>query len=158
MMTVRCSMLVFRSRLSRMVGPLRQHWRAIEDSGVVAVEAALTYPIFALFLYGILELGHYAYTHLAVMDAAQDGARYAIVRGSASATPATSSTITSYIRGRVPLLDPAQTNVSVTFTPNDSPGSLVKVQVSYPFAPFMPGFGYLLSQTVTSFSQMTIAQ
>lgn len=128
------------------------------DVGAAAVEAAFTFPIYFLLLYGIIEFSHYSYTSMAVSDAAREGVRYAVVRGANSAQPATSSSITTYIKGRLALLSSALTTVAVTYTPDNQPGSAVKVQVSYPFSPFMPGFGYLAAKTVTSSSQMTIAQ
>ena len=128
------------------------------ERGAVAVEAGLTFPIFILVLYGIIELSLYAFTSMAVEDAARDGARYAIVRGGSSPQPATAQTITNYIKGRVSLIKSAQTTVAVTFTPDNNPGSVVQVQVSYPFTPYMPGFGYLVANNLSSTSKMTISQ
>lgn len=142
----------------RRLGRLRARWRRRGDSGVAAVEFALTLPILAAFLYGIVELSHYIFTDIALADAARDGVRYAVVRGSSSPQPASGSDITAYVRGRLSMLNPAQATVTVTFNPNNNPGSTVKVSVAYPFTPLMPGFGYIGASTLTGASQMVIAQ
>ncbi len=142
-----------RRRASRMlpwIPTLLRRWRCAGEEGAAAVEMAFALPIFLLFIYGIIEL--------AVADAARDGARYAMVRGSASPQPASSSDIATYVKGRLALGAAAQATVSVSYNPNNNPGGTVTVQVSYPFSPLMPGFGYLASMTVSASSQMTITQ
>ncbi|HLI13337.1 MAG TPA: TadE/TadG family type IV pilus assembly protein [Alphaproteobacteria bacterium] len=150
-----------RRRASRMlpwIPTLLRRWRCAGEEGAAAVEMAFALPIFLLFIYGIIELGNYAFTDIAVADAARDGARYAMVRGSASPQPASSSDIATYVKGRLALGAAAQATVSVSYNPNNNPGGTVTVQVSYPFSPLMPGFGYLASMTVSASSQMTITQ
>lgn len=124
----------------------------------MTVEFALTVPIVASLLYGFVELSHYAYADIALADAARDGARYAMVRGASSPAPATGSTIATYVKGRIVLLDSGQVTVNVSYTPNNSAGSIVDVQLTYPFKPFIPGLDYITAQTMTSASQMTITQ
>jgi Flp pilus assembly protein TadG len=137
---------------------LFSRWRAEGTAGAAAVEYALALPVFALFLYGIIELSHYMFTDISVADAARLGARYAIVRGSSSPQPASSSDIADYVKGHMPLLNPSKASISVTYNPNDNPGSEVTVQVSYPFIPFLPGFKFLKSSTVIGSSELTIYQ
>jgi hypothetical protein len=79
------------------------------------------------------------------------------VHSSQSGTPATSSDVTSFVSNELSSLglNPAGTGgttVTVTYTPDNSPGSTVNVQVSYPFVPFMTGFDQIpgSSQTFTS--------
>ena len=128
------------------------------ESGAITVEFALTIPIVMSLLYGFVELSHYAYADIALADAARDGARYAMVRGATSTSPATSSSIESYVKGRLTLLDPNSVTVTVDFVPNNDAGSIVEVQLSYPFVPFMPGFGYIGPNTLLASSEMTITQ
>jgi Flp pilus assembly protein TadG len=135
-----------------------QRRRAWADGGSITVEFALTLPIVMSLLYGFVELSHYAYADIALADAARDGARYAMVRGATSASPATGTTITSYVKGRLTLLDPSQVTVTVSYEPNNSAGSVVDVQLSYPFTPFLPGFGYIGAKTLLTSSAMTITE
>jgi Flp pilus assembly protein TadG len=51
------------------------------------VEFALIAPIFFLVLFSIIEFGRYVYNVEILNNAAREGARYAIVHGSTSATP-----------------------------------------------------------------------
>jgi Flp pilus assembly protein TadG len=128
-----------------------------DEAGTAAIEFAVVLPVFLAMLYGLLELGHYGYTTIALSDAARDGARWAMVRGASSAAPATASDITNFVRGRIAMLDPAQVTVTPSFTPNNKPGSVVNVQVSYAFAPFLPSYGFIPASTVSDSAKMTIA-
>jgi hypothetical protein len=126
--------------------------------GAVAVEFALAVPILMSLIYGILELSHYAFTDIALADAAKRGVRYAIVRGASSPTPATTSDIAAYVKGQIVLLKSADVTIVTTFVPDNKPGSAVGVHLSYHFVPFMPGFDMLVARTIDESSQMTIAQ
>ncbi len=71
-------------------------------------------------------------------------------------TPVTSSDVTTFVSTELSSLglNPVGTGgtaVTVTYTPDNSPGSTVKVQISYPFLPFMTGFDRIpgSSQTFT---------
>ena len=134
----------------------RRHARS--EAGTVAIEFALTAPVLMLLLYGIVELSHYAYADIALSDAAKSAVRYAMVRGSTSPQPATSSDISAYVKNQIVLLDSANVTVQTDFAPNNNPGSAVAAHLSYPFVPFMPGFNYLVAGTITTSSQMTITQ
>ena len=129
-----------------------------DRSGAIAVEFSLTMPALLLLLYGILELSHYAYADIALADAAKSGARYAMVRGSSSLTPATNSTIATYVKNQIVLLDPTTVTIQAVFLPNNNPGSAVAVNLTYPFVPFMPGLNFLTASQISASSQMTIAQ
>lgn len=140
----------------------RQDGRA--SAGTVAIEMAFLLPAFLLFLYGILELSHYAFTEIALGDAARLGARYAMVRGATSSAPATASSIASYVKGEIGLVNPNDVTVETTWSPNNDPGSVVTVETSYPFVPYLPDLGglfgtqFLPSLTVTGSSEMTVIQ
>ena len=140
-------------------GLWRTSWRDLAgEEGTAIIEFAFLMPAFLLILYGLIEFGHYGYMRVALADAAREGVRYAMVRGAASAAPATSTSITAYVRSRIALLDGSDVTVTSTFTPDNQPGSLVKVQVSYPYEPFLLGYNFLTAATVTDSAQMTIAQ
>jgi len=66
--------------------------RRMGDRGSVAVEYALTLPILLAFIYGIMEISHFAYLKMTISDVAHDAVRYAIVNSASSGSPATTTT------------------------------------------------------------------
>jgi Flp pilus assembly protein TadG len=113
----------------------------MDDRGSVAVEYAMTLPILLAFIYGIMEVSHFAYLRMTVSDVAHDAVRYAIVNSASSGSPATTSSVSTYATNELTELGlTATATVTVTFSPSNAAGSTVEVQISYPFVPFMPGF------------------
>jgi Flp pilus assembly protein TadG len=103
------------------------------------IESALVMLVYAVLMAGIMELGVVGFAVNAVSFAAHRAARYAAVRGTASASPATAAQIAASATGYAAPLGSAALTVAVTWTPNNNPGSMVQVKVSYHFAPtFLP--------------------
>jgi Flp pilus assembly protein TadG len=102
------------------------------------VEFGLILPIFLTFVFGIIESGQLVWMYNSVSEAAREGARYAATHGSTSATPATSTTVTSQVKSALGWLDPTKVTVNTTWTPDNKVGSVVQVQVKYTFVPTMP--------------------
>jgi hypothetical protein len=70
------------------------------------------------------------------------------VHSSQSGQPLTTSDITTFVSNELSSLGlnpagTAGTTVTVTYTPDNTPGSTVNVQISYPFVPFMTGFDHI---------------
>ncbi len=118
------------------------------ECGANLVEFALSCAILFSMLFGILQLSLALYTYNYVSEAAREGARWAMVRGSTSCTNtpsltscnASASAIQTYVQG---LGYPGMSSGSVTVTPtwpngNNSPGNTVKVQVQCQFALSIP--------------------
>lgn len=102
-----------------------------------------------------MQFGYALYDYSFVVYAARSAARYAMMHSSLSSTPATSASITSLVQGLAAGMDQTQITVTSTWIPTSTPGSLVKVQVSYVFKPFtayLPSTSINLSSTM----QMTI--
>jgi Flp pilus assembly protein TadG len=95
------------------------------------VESAMVLLVFAVLLAGIMELGFTTLISNSVSFAAQRTARFASVRGSGSGHPAQVSDIQAIAQGYAAPLNPGDLTVSVTWTPNNNPGSTVLVTVSY---------------------------
>jgi Flp pilus assembly protein TadG len=107
--------------------------RSAARRGSTLVESAFVLASFAILMAGIMELGFTGLVSNSVSFAAQRAARYASVRGSASGHPAAVADIQGIAQGyAVPLLPPS---VTVTWKPNNNPGSTVEVTVSYSFTP-----------------------
>ena len=99
------------------------------------IEGALALMAFAILIAGIMELGFAGLVANSVTFAAQRAARFASVRGSASGHPATAADVQSTAQQYAIPLAPASLAVTVTWTPDNNPGSTVSVKVSYAFKP-----------------------
>jgi Flp pilus assembly protein TadG len=113
-------------------------------------------------MYGAMDMGRALYTYTEVSEAARQGTRYAIVRGSsctswANACPASASDIQTYLQNVPQGLNANNMTVTTTWTPNNNPGSTVQVKVQYSFQFILP---FLPSGTInmTSTSQMVISR
>ena len=114
--------------------------RRRSQGGQTIVEAALVITVNLVFIFGIIEFGRasFAFNQLAYL--AQDGTRYASLRGKTVQTPATAASIQTYVQGRAVAM--GSPSVTTTWQNNSNdPGNWVRVQVSYPLtfvAPFLP--------------------
>ncbi|MGA2339557.1 MAG: TadE/TadG family type IV pilus assembly protein [Terracidiphilus sp.] len=156
----------------------RARWRRIvqEDRGETLVEFSISAFVLFMAMLGILDFSRALYTYHFVSYAAQEGTRYAMVRGAdwtpscASASSygcqASAANITSYVRSLSPPgvvagnigvtptwpqlnVDGASTGCN-TIPKENSQGCLVKVQVTYSFhfmMPFIPQSALTMSAT-----------
>lgn len=153
-----------------------------EEHGASLVEFAISSGTLFMAAFGIFEFAFAIYTYMFVISAAQQGARYAIVRGAhwggtacASVNSfecnATSDDIQAYVRSLAsPGIDAASVTVTTTWPQlntdgnstgctdvANSPGCEVKIAVSYPFVFPLP-FINTSDFTLTGTSEMTIQQ
>jgi Flp pilus assembly protein TadG len=118
------------------------------------VECALVYPIVFLFVIGLLVAGLGIFRFQEVASLAREGARYASVHGTKYAqvtgnAPATAKDVyQNAIVPRMVLLDPNQLTYTVTWSPDNQPGSTVTVTLKYNWVPE----AYLGNMTLTSTS------
>ena len=113
------------------------------DRGETLIEFALAATVFFMMLLGTAQLGFAVWNYNTLASLAQDGARWAAVRGSAcSCTQATNNlsgpdSVQEYVRGRS--LGMSSTALTVTATwpdggsPPNAPGKTVQVRVDYTF-------------------------
>jgi Flp pilus assembly protein TadG len=119
------------------------------------VEAALTLTIALMFLFGTMQFAQAVWAYNLLAHASRTAARYAIAHGTKSMSTADTAKISSIVSNQVIGLSGVTT--TTTWTPDKSPGSSVKVKVSYTYnfiGPYMPA----ASVTMASTSQMTIIQ
>lgn len=154
------------------------------DRGNTLVETAFSIAILLTLLVGIMECGLLVYSYHFISNAAREGARYAIVRGSTWANPpwnnsvvcgsytdagctASATNISDYVKSLAfPGIDTSQITVTPTWyslpggTANNAfnaAGDFIQVKVQYVFPlsiPFVPK----KSITMSSTSMMTITQ
>jgi Flp pilus assembly protein TadG len=159
----------------RMQGSQRLR-KSRSEHGAGLVEMALSIAVLLSLVLGIMELSLALYTFHFIAEAARDGARYAIVRGSScpailSGCPAAGAgvDVQTYLQNQgFPTINPGSMTVTTTWpttgttctpqaTPCDNPGNLVRVVVVYQFPLSIP---FLAARTLrmSSTSQMVISQ
>jgi Flp pilus assembly protein TadG len=111
--------------------------------------------VFILLSLGSMEFGWAIYAYNSCAYAAQSGARWASVNGSLSASPATQDTLTTYVKSQVVALDPSLITVTGTWSPDNTPGSVVNITVGYTVNPLV---GLTIKQgfNVAAAAQMVI--
>jgi Flp pilus assembly protein TadG len=160
--------LIMRAKLAnprRLVRTNLRSRRARSEDGQAIIEAAITLPIVAAFVFVMIELCLMFYSYCMISETAREGTRYAIVHGAACQTAskasctATASSINTYVSGvNWPNLGGGTLTPSTTFLDgNANAGSRVKVTVNYTFPvtlPFVPrGSVAMTSSSVMYFIQ-----
>src|SRR6185503_13149276 len=147
------------------------------EEGATLVEAAVGLVVLLALFIAILQICLALYASHFVADAAREGSRYAIVRGSTSCSNApsltdcdvTSDEIQTWVRNLgYPGINPQHLTVAATWPsgitecypstfPCNTPGNLVKVAVTYAFPLNIP-FWKSATINLSSTSQMAISQ
>ena len=144
------------------------------EEGSAVVETALSLSVLFCLVFGVMEMSLAFYSYNVISEAAREGTRYAVVRGSAcsgfaSACPATAANVQNYVRGLgFPGMVPAQTTVTTTWpdsgasctpssSPCNNPGNNVKVVVQYQIPLSIP-FASTLHLNMSSTSEMVISE
>lgn len=105
------------------------------------VEYALVLGLFIMVVFGIVQFSLILFGYNNATYASRIAMRYAVVHGSTSSTPCTSPTISGIV---TPLLWGAPSGgytVTTTWTPNNTPGSTVSINVTIQYFPTLPFFG-----------------
>ena len=101
------------------------------------VEGALVMTTYIYLMVGIMDFGRMGFAWNSITYAAHQAARFAATNGSASGHPASAAAIQANADSNIAGLSANSLNVSVTWTPNNNPGSQVQVLVSYSFKPLL---------------------
>jgi Flp pilus assembly protein TadG len=101
------------------------------------LEGALVMTTFVVLLVGSMDFGRLGFAYNSVTYAAHQAARFAATSGSASGHAASVATIQANADSNLLGLDASKLTISVTWTPNNNPGSQVQVVVSYGFQPLV---------------------
>jgi Flp pilus assembly protein TadG len=120
------------------------------------VEFAMIVLIALTLIFGIIQASLALYAYSFVSYGARCGARYAMVHGSRSSSPANGSSVQTYVQSLAFPLDTSSMTVTTTWNPDNSPGSTVTVGVTYIFRPLGPFLG-TTNLTMTSTAQALIA-
>jgi Flp pilus assembly protein TadG len=148
--------------------------RRNKERGASLPETAIVMAVLLALIFGIIDFGRALYTYSFVAQAARQGARWAIVRGSQCTQldhcPAQAGTtdIQPFVRGlNEGATDPNSLTATLSFPPSsgcsvsaaggNAQGCVAQVTVNYPFKfmlPFLPGATINMSST----SKMVISQ
>jgi Flp pilus assembly protein TadG len=121
------------------IKPWRRWLRAARRSSrrgqAVAEFALVITPCLTLF-FGVINFALALYCYDFVCYSAQQAVRYATVHGSTATTVASSTDVHNYVKSLVVgVLNTSSMTVTTTWAPNNKPGSVVTVAVSYNFPP-----------------------
>ncbi len=127
------------------------------DRGVALLEFGLVMVVFFMFVFGIMDFGRALYSYHFVSNAACEATRYAIVRGASSTEPATAADVANYVKSITPAgINFNDLTISTTWSPNNDPGSSVRVRISDNLSFMTPFFSK--DFTLSDASQMVISQ
>ena len=132
--------------------------RFSSQSGSAALEFGLLATPCLLLIFAIINFALALYTYDFVCYTAQQAARYAIVNGSTVAKPVTATDIQNYVNSLVVgVLNTKVLTVTTTWNPNNKPGSVVTVVVTYVYSP-LTSFVSSANISMTRTSAMVISQ
>lgn len=160
--------------MRRMAASALAKQRGDGEDGATLVEVALSSLLLLAFIFGVMEICLALYSYHFISEAAREGTRFAIVRGStctglSGGCPASGTDIQNYVTGLgYPGIDPSKMRVNATWSqytngnscpalgPCNSIGNLVTVQVTYQFPVAVP-FVSLTTIPMSSTSAMVIS-
>ena len=119
--------------------------RRPRSRGQALVEFAVVLPVFLLILAGVIDFGLGLYSQMTVINAAREGARYAVVN-----TPLNTSNVTNRVEAMTGGLDQSQLTVNVSCQAACASGDTVVVRVDYDYHMLWPlAFGNTIDLSST---------
>lgn len=125
-------------------------------SAATLVELAVVISIFLMFFFGVLEYARLLFVRNVIINAAREGARYAVVNSTSSTVVSTTQAYvktrmcgfdsqTSYYNCQVYLANSSGANIG---SASDAGfGEYIGVQIDYDYSPIMPSF-LLMNKTI----------
>lgn len=130
--------------------------RRTRQRGSAIVESTITFLGFIFLTLGLMEFSMAVYAYNFVTYAASDAARYGSLHGFHSDHPADTTTLRTFVRDQAVALIRSRVQVESEWQPNNHPGSVVQVRVSYTVNPLVR-LMVRNSLAVSSTSRMVIA-
>lgn len=114
---------------------------AVSDRrGASAVEFAFVAPVLLFFTVGVMDVGRVVWLSSTLESVAADTARFAMIRGAGSDSPASLTDIADFAASRAIGIPAAELGVDVHYSPNNNPGASVRIELTYDFKSFLTGF------------------
>ncbi|MBB5057784.1 Flp pilus assembly protein TadG [Granulicella aggregans] len=108
------------------------------SDGQTIIEMALVLPVLVMFTFGVLELSIFIACCINGTYAAHAAVRYAIVHGSASTNPCTTSTLQSQVKPFLVGIPSSAVTIAPTWSPNTDAGSTVTVKITFSYPITIP--------------------
>ena len=105
--------------------------------GSSLVELSMTMLVFLVLIIGTIDFGRIVGIYNILAGATKEGARYAIVHGSASGSAADNAAIQSVVQQWAIGLDSSNLTVATTWSPGNAPGNTVQVVATYSVTPIL---------------------
>lgn len=122
------------------------------EQGVATIEMALILPIMMLLTIVIVELGFGLWNFSTLTYANREGARFAAVN---SSEPNVVSDCKNLIIATAAGLHLTNSQINISWNPNQNPGSFVTIITSYSHQPFT---GFFNTINLTSTSTLTVSR
>ncbi|MCZ6593138.1 MAG: pilus assembly protein [Alphaproteobacteria bacterium] len=137
---------------------LSRHWRRLraDRRGAMAIEFGFALPVLILITAGLFDVSLLLWSSSTIENAAAEGARFAVVNGGASPTPASAADIETFIRTQAVGVPATALNVDVTWQPNNQSGSRVTVALAYTHNFLIGGLVGLDPVTINKTSRMIV--
>jgi Flp pilus assembly protein TadG len=142
---------------ARMISKLRHQLSRSFSRGQGITEFALIILGILILIFSVMQGASAVAAYNFVTYAARDAARYAMVRGATSPSPATTTDVKNFVLAEAQGINPAVLTVTTTWNPNNNPGNTVTVKVAYSFVPVAHIFSWA-TLSLSSTSQMVISQ
>ncbi len=137
---------------------LSGRWRRFRGDcrGALAIEFGFALPVLVLLTIGLFDLSILLWSSSTIENAAAEGARYAVVNGASSPSPASAGDVETYIRTQAVGVPATALNVDVTWQPNNQSGSRVTVALAYSHNFLVGGLIGLDPVTINKTSRMIV--
>lgn len=99
------------------------------ERGSAMIEAALTFSMLIAMVLGLIHTGFKMMEYHFAAYASREATRYASVHSGQSAHPATAESVEHYVKQLAMGVDASAIRVTTQWTPDNSPGSTVRVDV-----------------------------
>lgn len=126
-----------------------------EQKGAAIPELAIALPVFFMLFLGVVDFARAMWTYNTLDHAAREVARYASVHSQDSGAPVTLADITRYAKNRAVGLNPEFLKVDANYTPSNTTGATVQIDLVYDFKPVIAILPESV-KTLTGRSQMRI--
>ncbi len=115
--------------------------------GISTVHFALVLPMVLATIMGTIDMGRLLMAQNTIVHAANEAARFAMVRSASSDHAVSEQDIVTLVKGQMSGLDTSHTVVSVNWVPENQPGAHVTVNVDYPYTMSTLGLGTINLKT-----------
>ncbi len=118
-----------------MTGTLQSVRRFLRESrGTAVIEFAFVAPVLFVLTIGTIDVGRLVWSASMLHHMAREATRYASVRGAESNNPVTEADIETYVKNRIIGMPANDVAVDTQWTPSNSSGGTVVVQLDYTYS------------------------